>query len=622
MALSGDGGDEAFGGYAWRYTPLAMEEQGASLRAAVGRGRNGRAWLGATLAALAARCRVRCGSGNVLENLGRDPAAAYYADLCFLKPHDARALLGKPPRRDPADSPVFEQVTRPYRDCPSDSAVQRAQYADLKVYLPNDPLVKVDRMSMAHSLEIRCPAARPSDLSNSRFAFPTAKKFANGEPKSLLKGLAERRLPEELVHRPKSGFSAPVGAWLAGPYAERFRDDVLGRISKTRDILDRTVSSSCSPSIWRGTDHSYALWAVWMLERWARQIQTSANSRDSHHIRRLGFIVGWGFAFRSALFRHLPLSVDCLFSSGSLGLERLFASLPLSFMAGAFLLLRTLLSPARFHTRPPQRPADAVPGNSLLSSLLAPHPDVFAVLLAGVCQDDDRQLPAERPSPAEADFRLVITVIALSLGFEAAKQGWAQLLLNPGAPNDNGVPFLGDNNLVAVGMAMLLPTVRRARRRPRRDGAARLPVPQHRRAVSRDQHLFARRVLSISAVGACIWWRSRHKLRDPSRHSPSPSLSLFRCSHRPTGTACRPSPPSDDERDDSQAGRLHFWEVAVTMANDRPLVGVGHRGYERSYNRYDFSKGSYGTDRAVHSSWFGVLAELGYPGLRCSCDHR
>ena len=80
--------------------------------------------------------------GNVLENLGRDPAAAYYADLCFLRPHDARALLGMKPTRDPADSPVFEQVTAPYRACPSDSAVQKAQYADLKIYLPNDPLVQ------------------------------------------------------------------------------------------------------------------------------------------------------------------------------------------------------------------------------------------------------------------------------------------------------------------------------------------------------------------------------------------------------------------------------------------------------------------------------------------------
>ena len=74
------------------------------------RGRQAASWLGARWPRSRALPRpLRL--GNVLENLGRDPAGAYYADLCFLKPHDARALLGKAPTRDPADSPVYEQVT-------------------------------------------------------------------------------------------------------------------------------------------------------------------------------------------------------------------------------------------------------------------------------------------------------------------------------------------------------------------------------------------------------------------------------------------------------------------------------------------------------------------------------
>ena len=267
VALSGDGADEAFGGYGWRYTPLAMETKARRLLPGKP-GRRAAAWLGARWPRSRALPRpLRL--GNVLENLGRDPAAAYYADLCFLKPHDARALLGKPPSRDPAESPVFQQVTRPYRECPSASAVQKAQYADLKVYLPNDPLVKVDRMSMAHGLEIRCPLLdhRVIELA---FSIPTATKLAHGEPKSLLKGLAERRLPEDLIHRPKSGFSAPIGSWMAGPYADRFREDVLGRNAKSRDIVDRTRVQQLFCEHVAGHDHAFALWAVWMLERWAR----------------------------------------------------------------------------------------------------------------------------------------------------------------------------------------------------------------------------------------------------------------------------------------------------------------------------------------------------------------
>ena len=81
-----------------------------------------------------ADCRGRCASARSLENLGRDPAAAYYADLAFLKPADARALMGLAPDRDPTTSPVYQAVTEPYRRCRSTDAVQRAEYADLKVY--------------------------------------------------------------------------------------------------------------------------------------------------------------------------------------------------------------------------------------------------------------------------------------------------------------------------------------------------------------------------------------------------------------------------------------------------------------------------------------------------------
>ena len=268
VALSGDGADEAFGGYGWRYTPLALESKARQFVPGE-LGREAAAWLGARWPrsrSLPRPLRV----GNVLENLGRDPAAAYYADLCFLKPHDARALLGQTPTRDPEDSPVFEQVTKPFRDCPSDSAVQRAQYADLKVYLPNDPLVKVDRMSMAHGLEIRCPLL-DHRLVELAFQIPTTEKFANQQPKSLLKGLAERRLPAELVHRPKSGFTAPVRSWLAGEYAQAFRDEVLSGSAMTRWMLDQSRVQQLFNEHQAGCDHSFALWAVWMLERWARQ---------------------------------------------------------------------------------------------------------------------------------------------------------------------------------------------------------------------------------------------------------------------------------------------------------------------------------------------------------------
>ena len=278
VALSGDGGDEAFGGYTWRYVPHALEERARALLPGQ-LGQRTAAWLGARWPRsrnLPRPLRL----GNVLENLGRDPAAAYYADLCFQKPQDARAMLGKAPTRNPEDSPVFEQVTRPYRECPSDSAVQRAQYADLMIYLPNDPLVKVDRMSMAHSLEIRCPLL-DHDLIELAFRIPTRTKSPNGQSKPLLRRLAERKLPSNIINLPKRGFSAPVSRWLASDYANQFRDDVLGASARTRDILDTARVARMFEDHRQGrADHAFALWAVWMLEKWARQDGASHVAAD------------------------------------------------------------------------------------------------------------------------------------------------------------------------------------------------------------------------------------------------------------------------------------------------------------------------------------------------------
>ncbi len=128
-------------------------------------------------------------AGSLLENLGRDPAGAYYADLAFLKPAETRRLMGLSPDGDVEASPVYHAVTDPYRRCSSNDPVQRAAYADLKVYMPNDPLVKVDRMSMAHSLEVRCPLL-DRRLVELAFRIPASKKQVRRQGKALLRPLA------------------------------------------------------------------------------------------------------------------------------------------------------------------------------------------------------------------------------------------------------------------------------------------------------------------------------------------------------------------------------------------------------------------------------------------------
>jgi asparagine synthase (glutamine-hydrolysing) len=275
VALSGDGGDEAFGGYDFRYVPHALEARARRLVPG-GAGRRVARALGA-LWPRSQRLPRFLRLATMLENLGRDSAGAYFADLCFLKPAQARRLLGRPPRRSVEDSPVYEAVTRPYRRCPSTNAIQRAEYADLKIYLPNDVLVKVDRMSMVHSLEVRCPLL-DREVIELAFRLPVGRKMPGLQPKHLLRRLAERRLPRDVVALPKKGFTAPIGAWIAGPDGHAFADELFGASNRSSAVFDAARLRLLFDEHRSGAvDHSYTLWAAWVLERWLRRQTVGAS---------------------------------------------------------------------------------------------------------------------------------------------------------------------------------------------------------------------------------------------------------------------------------------------------------------------------------------------------------
>ncbi len=271
VALTGDGGDEAFGGYDFRYRFHALESRARRFVPGAA-GRHAARWLGSHWPR-SRRVPRPLRAGNVLENLGWPEESAYYADLCFVKPWDARALLGLTTSRDPAVSPVYEAVTAPYRRCPSTNALQRAQYADLKVYLPNDPLVKVDRTSMANSLEVRCPLL---DHRIIEFAFrvPADRKVRGRRSKYYLRELGARRLPAGLASLPKKGFDAPIGEWIRGPYRLWFEREVLGRDSSVSSLIDTTlVARWLREHCDEGQDRSSVLWTTWCLERWHRLLE-------------------------------------------------------------------------------------------------------------------------------------------------------------------------------------------------------------------------------------------------------------------------------------------------------------------------------------------------------------
>ncbi len=218
----------------------------------------------------------------------------------------------------------------------------------------------------------------------------------------------------------------------------------------------------------------------------------------------------------------------------------------------------------------------------------------------------------------ERSLRLTFAVIAISLGLESVKQGWAQMLLNPGAVNENSIPVLGDNNGVAIGMFMLAAImVALARTAPtRREKLAyRFAIVG---VVYRGISTFSRGgFLACGALGIHSLLRARRKFAAAVGIAVVcllivPVLSDTYWTRMNTISTATEDTETANE---TSEGRIHFWQVAIQMANAHPLTGVGHNAYSAVFDQYDSTEGAYGEGRAVHSSWFSVLANLGYPGL-------
>ena len=213
-------------------------------------------------------------------------------------------------------------------------------------------------------------------------------------------------------------------------------------------------------------------------------------------------------------------------------------------------------------------------------------------------------------------LRLAILAIAFSLGFEAAKQGYFGLLLNPGGTNNNELPHLGDNNGVAVGMLMLVTLFIALSRTTANRWEKRLHLFLMVGVLYRAVTTYSRGAfLALAALTIVYVARSNQKFKATLGALLIASIVLPALPEQFWNRMLTMNVTSEEEMDSSSASRLHFWRVAMDMAADHPLLGVGYNSYNYVYNRYDFSVGYYGRGRSVHSMWFGVLAELGYPAL-------
>ncbi len=264
VALSGDGADEAFAGYR-RQVFHAREEQARALLPQFLRkpvfGGLGKIWPKADWAPRPLRAK------STLLSLAEDGATGYARSLSVIPPELRSALYSEEMKRALGEYRAEQPLVDLMRSAPARSGLDRAQYADLKFWMPGDILTKVDRTSMAVSLEAREPLL---DHRLVEFAarLPHRQRFRGTQGKWLLKHTMERYLPKDILYRPKQGFVTPISEWFRGPLETEARA-ICGKTGlASQGLFDDTALGKIATDHTAGrADHGRILWQLLMLDK-------------------------------------------------------------------------------------------------------------------------------------------------------------------------------------------------------------------------------------------------------------------------------------------------------------------------------------------------------------------
>ncbi len=270
VVLTGDGGDESFGGYA-RYRVNSIfgafdRIPGPLLRAAARAGR-------AAATPLGSRSRLRRRL-TIAEGLfGLESDERYIRQMTNFDKMDRSNLMVGANESTP-------YLLRVLREGPVDK-IDRLLRSDLLTYLPEDLLVKMDRATMANSLEARSPLL-DHKLVEFLAKLPTDRKIEGKTTKVLLRVIAKRLMPAAHVDRPKMGFGAPIGDWFRGPLGDRFEEIVLAPDAASRDHLDQsTARALLTAHRSQQAENDAQLWSLLMFELWARRwLSVDSASHD------------------------------------------------------------------------------------------------------------------------------------------------------------------------------------------------------------------------------------------------------------------------------------------------------------------------------------------------------
>jgi asparagine synthase (glutamine-hydrolysing) len=265
VALSGDGGDELFGGYN-RYirgpalwngisaVPLPLRKAAARLLLTAHDALAHKVKGDSRMARLVRKL------GNYYEKMGTASAAEFYRKLCSIHDHPERVVIG-------GDEPAMLQT----KQLPTLTYGEWMMMQDALTYFPGDILTKVDRAAMAVSLETRTPFTDP-ELMGFAWQLPPEMKMRGGQGKIVLRELLYRYVPKSLIERPKAGFAAPIGAWLRGPLKGWAEELLAPAKLKEQGLFNSEEVQKMWATHQSGRrDLEHQLWNLLMFQSWFRK---------------------------------------------------------------------------------------------------------------------------------------------------------------------------------------------------------------------------------------------------------------------------------------------------------------------------------------------------------------
>lgn len=268
VVLSGDGGDESLAGYD-RHRWHANEDYlrsflPDSIRTPIF-GLIGQLYPKAEWAPKFLRAK------STLESIGRDSLDGYFYSVSVQSDQLRGKLFSKRLKQDLQGYKAVDVFRRHMKNTNADDALSLVQYLDFKTYLPGDILTKVDRASMAHSLEVRVPLLDHKFVEWSA-QLPSNLKLQGREGKYIFKKALEPYLPNDIMYRPKKGFSIPLGGWFRGPLKNKVQESLLGEVLADSGLFNQDILKQIIKRHQSGEENNSApIWSLLMFESFLRR---------------------------------------------------------------------------------------------------------------------------------------------------------------------------------------------------------------------------------------------------------------------------------------------------------------------------------------------------------------